>query len=88
MNIDGKKENNFFNVLAFIVLVITAVLSILGGILDDRIENLLRTVSDVFVLCVLALSAYKFVSKKSKGWKFAYWISFAIYVAGILFIWL
>ncbi len=88
MKVDGKKENNFFNVLAFVVLIITAILSVLGGILDDRFENLLRTISEIFILSVLAISAYKFVSKKSKGWKIAFWVSFAIYLAGVIIIWL
>ena len=88
MKVDGKKENNFFNVLAFVVLIITAILSVLGGILDDRFENLLRTISEIFILSVLAISAYKFVSKKAKGWKIAFWVSFAIYLAGVIIIWL
>lgn len=88
MNVEGKKEKNFYNLLCFIVLFISAVLSIIGGILDDKIENILRTVSEVFILLVLAISAYKFVSKKGKGWKVVYWVSFAIYVAGIVFIWI
>jgi hypothetical protein len=90
MKVDGKKENNFFNILSFIVLIITAVLSVLGGsgLLGDSFVNILRTINEVFILCVLAVSAYEFVSKKTKGWKIAYWIAFAIYVAGIVFIWI
>lgn len=89
MNVDGKKENNFFNLLSFIVLFISAVLSLLGGILNgSTLVNVLKTISEVFILIVLAVSAYRFVSKKSKGWKIVYWISFAIYVASIVFIWI
>ncbi len=88
MKVDGKNENNLYNVLSFIVLIIIAVLSVLGGILDDGIEHVLRTISDVFILIVLSISGYRFVSKKGKGWKIAFWVSFAIYVAGIVFIWI
>ena len=90
MKVDGKKENNFFNILSFVVLLITAVLSVLGGsgLLGDTFVNVLKTISEVFILCVLAVSAYKFVSKKGKGWKITFWVSFVIYVAGIVFIWI
>ena len=89
MKVEGKNEKNFYNLLCFIVLFINAILTLLGGLLKGSVLlDVLKTVTDVFMLIVLSISGFKFVANKGKGWKAVFWVSFAVYLVAIAFIWL
>ena len=91
MKTENKNPKNFINLASFIMLIIIALLTLvnnflpiigikIGGLLFD-ILSLLR---EIFVLVIVSIFAYKYVSNKSKGFKITYWIAFGLFLAGII----
>ena len=88
------KKNNFLNLIAFLALLIVAVLFTISGVLPHlgiQVQgvaiNILDTIRSVFILIIIGCFSYNFVKTKAKWVKIIYWISIAIYVAGTVLIW-
>ena len=88
------KKNNFLNLIAFLALLIVAVLFTISGVLPhfgieiqgDAI-NILDTIRSSLILVIIGCFSYNFVKGKAKLLKTFFWISIAIYVAGVVLIW-
>lgn len=83
---------NFVHLCAFLALMATAILLCVGPILKWILDNqvgrtilqVLNMLSQYCLLIAIALPAWYFVRGKRKGWKIAYWIFLAIYIAGTI----
>ena len=80
------------NVLAFCALAAAAILLVIGPILKWILENTggavvmqaLNLVSQYCLLAAIAIPGWFFVRGKRKGWKIAYFVFLAIYIAGTI----
>ena len=88
------KKNSFLNLIAFLALVIVAVLFTISGVLphlgiiiEGTVVNILDTIRSVFILIIVVCFSRNFVKGKAKWIKIIFWISIAIYVAGMVLIW-
>ena len=90
------KNNNVLKLIAFVALVIFAVLEIIsifehfniivlsGGILIA----LLNTVKNLCILFVVGMCAYSYTEGKSKGVRITYWVSLGILILCTLLMWI
>ena len=77
------------NVLAFLALAAAAILLVIGPILGLLLEGTpvmqaLNLVAQYCLLAAIAIPGWFFVRGKRKGWKIAYFIFLAIYIAGTI----
>lgn len=77
------------NVLAFLALAAAAILLVIGPILGFLLEGTpvmqaLNLVAQYCLLAAIAIPGWFFVRGKRKGWKIAYFIFLAIYIAGTI----
>ena len=77
------------NVLAFCALAAAAILLVIGPILGFLLEGTpvmqaLNLVAQYCLLAAIAIPGWFFVRGKRKGWKIAYFIFLAIYIAGTI----
>ncbi len=80
------------NVLAFCALAAAAILLVIGPILKRLLENpggavimqALNLVSQYCLLAAIAIPGWFFVKGKRKGWKIAYFVFLAVYIAGTI----
>ncbi len=81
------------NVLAFCALAAAAILLVIGPILKlilnttdagAVVMQALNLVSQYCLLAAIAIPGWFFVRGKRKGWKIAYFIFLAIYIAGTI----
>ncbi len=80
------------NVLAFCALAAAAILLVIGPILKWLLENTggavvmqaLNLVSQYCLLAAIAIPGWFFVKGKRKGWKIAYFVFLAVYIAGTI----
>ena len=80
------------NVLAFLALAAAAILLVIGPILKWILDNTggavvmqaLNLVSQYCLLAAIAIPGWFFVRGKRKGWKIAYFVFLAIYIAGTI----
>lgn len=57
-----------------------------AGRILNRIADICTLLGNIALLVAIALPAWQFVSSKSsRGWKVFYWISFALFVIGVVF---
>ena len=92
---NSEKNVNILNLMAFIGVIIVALLEIftflsshniltLGGALID----FLNTVKNICILIVIGIAAYNFVKGKGKGWIITYIVAISIIVLTTVFIWI
>lgn len=77
------------NVLAFCALAAAAILLVIGPILKFLLEKTvimqaLNLVSQYCLLAAIAIPGWFFVKGKRKGWKIAYFVFLAVYIAGTI----
>lgn len=77
------------NVLAFLALAAAAILLVIGPILGFLLKGTpvmqaLNLVAQYCLLAAIAIPGWFFVRGKRKGWKIAYFIFLAIYIAGTI----
>lgn len=91
-----EKNVNILNLLAFIGIVIIAVLEIFGFLTSHDIlvikggtfVNILNTIKNICVILVIGITAFNFVKGKSKGWLITYIVCICIIVLTTVFIWI
>ena len=90
-----EKNVNILNLMAFIGVIIIAVLEIFGFLASHDIltvggtlVDFLNTVKNLCILLVIGIMAYYFVKGKSKGWLITYIVCVAIIVLTTIFIWI
>ena len=81
--------------LAFISLMIFAVLEILTGlqaagvnIFGTTILSALSTVKNVCIILVIGFLSYEFTIGKPKGWLIAYIVALVVFVVGTILLWI
>lgn len=80
------------DLLAFLALAAAAILLVIGPIIKWVLQNTggavvmqaLNLVSQYCLLAAIAIPAWYFVRGRRKGWKIAYFIFLAIYIAGTI----
>lgn len=89
-----EKNVNILNLMAFVALIIVAVLIVVNKLLPvigietkGPFFNALETIQLLFTIIVIGISAYKFVANKSKTWKIIYWICVVLFIASIVLLW-
>ena len=85
---DGEKKPNMINFLAFVALVIFAVLQVLINLLKTQggLITVLEAIKNLCVVIVFGVTGYKFVKGKSKGYLYTYWISLAVFIVSSVLI--
>ena len=91
-----EKNVNILNLMAFIGVIIIAVLEIFSFLTSHdilKIEggtliNVLNTIKNICVILVIGITAYNFVKGKSKGWLITYIVAVCIIVLTTIFIWI
>ena len=85
---------NVLNLMAFIGVIIIAVLEIFGFLarhewlnISGGFINFLNTLKNICILLVVGLSAYNFVKGKSKGLLITYIVAMCIIVLMTFFVW-
>ena len=89
---DTQKNTNLLNLIAFISLVIFAVLQILSMLqsvisLGPVIMNVLNTIKNLGIILVFGVTAWRFVANKAKGYKIVYWICLVIFILATIGLW-
>lgn len=89
------KNVNVLNLMAFVGVIIIAVLEFFGFLASHDIltvggalVNFLSTVKNVCILVVIGITAYNFVKGKSKGWLITYIVAMSIIILTTIFIWI
>ena len=90
---DTQKNTNILNLIAFISLVIFAVLQILSMLqsvisLGPAIMNVLNTIKNLGIILVFGVTARRFVAHKAKGYKITYWICLVIFILATIGLWI
>ena len=89
---NNEKNTNIVNLMAFVGVIIIAVLEIfnLSFIknlisLGPTLEHLLNTIKNICIMLVIGITAYNFVRNKGKGWLITYIVAMSvIFIATIL----
>lgn len=84
--------NGFIDLVAFIALGAAAVMLVIGPVLGWILEQTggqvimqaLSLVAQYCLLIAIAIPGWRFVRGRRKGWKIAYFIFLAVYVAGTI----
>ena len=86
---------NVLNLMAFIGVIIVAVLELFGFLASHNILtvggsliNLLSTVKNICIMLVIGITAYNFVKGRKKGWLITYIIAMAIIVIATILLWI
>ena len=83
---------NIVDLLAFLALAASAILLVIGPILRWVLANTggavvmqaLNLISQYCLLAAIAIPGWFFVKGRRKGWKIAYFIFLAVYIAGTI----
>ncbi len=99
MKSSNSTKKSFINLLAYCSLIIVALLmfvdrllpvvgvTISGGWLGIFF-NILRTISNLFTVIILGISAYKFTEDSKKWVKILFWIAVLVFVVATVLMWL
>ena len=88
------KNNNkkLLDTLSYFALIIIAVLIVITSPLlkvTGIISTVLKTIEKLLILIVVGFYAYNFASIAKRKWvKIIYWISIAIFIVGMVFLWI
>ena len=89
------KNVNILNLMAFIGVIIIAVLEIFGFLarhdiltVGGTLVNFLDTLKNICILVVIGITAYNFVKGKSKWWLITYIVAICIIILATIFIWI
>ena len=92
---NNEKNVNIINLLAFIGVIIIAVLEIFAFLashdilkIEGFLKDFLETIKNVCILVVIGFTSYSFVKGKSKGLIITYIIAVCIIVLTTVFIWI
>lgn len=88
----NPKKSNLLPFIAFVTLVIFAVLQTLTLLKDilqlgTLLTNILETIKNIGIILVFGITAWNYVANKSKGLKITYWICLGIFIAVTLGLW-
>lgn len=89
---DTQKKINVLHFIAFVSLVVFAVLQIFSALksviqLGAVLTNVLETVKNIGIILVFGITAWEFVANKSKGFKITYWICLVIFILATIGLW-
>ena len=90
---DTQKKVNVLHFIAFVSLVVFAVLQIFSALksviqLGAVLTNVLETVKNIGIILVFGITAWEFVANKSKGFKITYWICLVIFILATIGLWI
>lgn len=77
------------NVCAFVALSLSALLYVVGGILNwcgfANVTSALHMVASYALLIAIAIPAWRFARARGKAWRIVYAVVLIIYVFGVMF---
>lgn len=77
------------NICAFVALSLSALLYVVGGILNWcgfwSVTNALNMIASYALLVAIAIPAWRFVRSKKQVWRVLYLIALIVYIFGVLF---
>ncbi len=89
-----NKNKKTFEAIAYITLVILALLVLVNNLLPlvgvnitGTLMHILDTVSHALTLLIISVLAFAFIQNKGKAWVVIYWIAIAIFIAGVVLLW-
>lgn len=89
-----NSNKNVLNMLAYVAMIIFALLLLIGNVLPviglnigGTLISVLNTVQNVLILIVVGVSAYGFVQGRAKWINILYWIALVVFVVGTVFYW-
>lgn len=92
---NSEKNVNILNLMAFIGVIIVAILEVFGLSfvkswlsLGATLEHLLNTIKNICIIVVIGITAYNFVKNKSKGWLITYIVAMSIIVVATILAWI
>lgn len=93
---NSQNNANILNLMAFIGVIIIAVLEIFGFLTSHDILvinggafiNILNTIKNICIILVIGITAYNFVKGKGKGWLITYIVAVCIILLTTVFIWI
>ncbi len=88
----SSETTGFTRVCAFIALTASAILMLIGPIVKWLLDSIngsvvmqvLNMAAQYCLLVAIAIPAWAFVRGRSKGWKIAYFVFLAIYIASTI----
>lgn len=82
-------RHDFVRACAFIGIFLSAVLFVVGAILNwcglGSVASLLNMIAQLALLFAVAFPAWDFVKNRKQVWRVIYWISLVLYVFGCVF---
>lgn len=92
---NSEKNVNILNLMAFIGVIIVAVLEIFGLSfiknlisLGPTLEHLLNTIKNICIMLVIGITAYNFVKGKGKGWLITYIVAMSVIFITTILAWI
>lgn len=77
------------NICAFVALSLSALLYVVGGILNwcgfGSVTSALNMIASYALLVAIAIPAWRFVRSKKQVWRIIYVVALVIYVFGVMF---
>ena len=88
-----KGDKSFLGILSFVALITVAFLLLVRWLapiltLSPTVCKILETLQNVMVLIVIGMLAYNFASSYNKWVKVLFWIASAIFLLGIVLLWI
>ena len=90
-----NSNKNLLNILSFVALVIIALLlaienllPLIGVELRGTLINVLNTVKNIFIMIVVGVSAFNFVSNRAKWLRLFFWIAILIIAVATVLMWI
>lgn len=85
----GTTKSGILRALAYIGLVVSALVFLLGGILNlcglSAVSSLLSQIASVVLLVAVAWPAWDFCKSKAKWIRILYFIALILYILGLVF---
>ena len=90
-----KSNKTIMDLIAYVALVVVAVLIILTGldavgvkIFGSTVLNLLDTIKNVSILIVVGFASFNYMKNGGKAIKIIYWVAVAIFIVGTVLLWI
>jgi hypothetical protein len=82
-------SNGLIKACAFVGIVISALLFLIGAILNwckmGNVTNILHFIAQLTLLVAVAFPAWDYVKYKNRTWRIIYMVSLFVYIFGVVF---
>lgn len=82
-------KHDLVRVCAFIGIVVSAILFVIGAILNwcklGNVASVLNLIAQLTLLVAVAFPAWDYVKGKRRIWRVVYWVALFVYIFGCVF---